>query len=352
MTVPAHRVPSSVMTPSITAALDPLTEIFSPIQSDLEAFERLLERSLVSDADLITEINRHLLARRGKRLRPAIVFLAARLCDVGRGTAAAPFSLRAGYAALAIELIHTATLLHDDVVDESPTRRGQATVNAKWKNLIAVLMGDYYFSKAFTLLVKAETEGLMGAVSTATERVSVGQLLEIQESRNFGVTEAAYFRIIQEKTASLFGAAAEAGALVAGAPLAAQLALREYGEKLGNAFQIADDGLDLVGKVEKTGKDLGTDLREGKVTLPLIFALAQAADGNRERIVQLLENGMVDGDFSEVVSFIRTQGGLEYASRKARTFGSEAQALLASFPDSAYRQALSLLARFAVERER
>lgn len=337
-----------------------LSQIFLPIKADLVQFEAHLESVLATDSKLIAAVTTHWLNRRGKRLRPAIVFLSSRLFN--------GFSERASYAALAIELIHNATLLHDDVVDVSLTRRGQATVNAQWNNLVAVLMGDYFFSKAFTLLVKAETEGLMESVSTATERVSVGQLLEIQESHNYLIAEEQYFQIISEKTASLFAASAEAGALLTGGRDQERRNLREYGEKLGMAFQIADDVLDLVGKAEKTGKGLGTDLREGKVTLPLIYALQHSEGTQRAKIIDALlqtrsqtgrespgkiqaESISTDDKFQIVVDFISSNGGLKFAKARAQEFGRIAQKALQDLPDSVYKQALLDLAEFAIHRD-
>ena len=320
-----------------------LESIIAPIQGDLDAFEEELSATLAVDSPLILGITEHLLGRRGKRMRPALVFLSAR--------AQGPLPESALRASMAIELIHTATLLHDDVVDESPTRRGQASVNAKWNNLISVLMGDYLFSKAFHLLVRVESPDLMQAVSAATEQVSLGELLEVQESHNFEIDEPGYLKIINAKTASLFAASCEAGAVLADSPEPVRHRLKSYGNEIGTAFQISDDLLDLIGSQEKTGKTAGNDIKEGRVTLPMIHALQQAPDKQRRDILQLLDNGSSTKHFDEIRRFVVDHGGVDYARDRAMTLEARARRHLVDLPDSPYKDALLELARFVVSRE-
>jgi octaprenyl-diphosphate synthase len=320
-----------------------LSPIIAPVREDLVRFENDLRAALAIDSPLILGITEHLLQRRGKRLRPALLFLSAR--------ANGPLPEKALEAGMAIELIHTATLLHDDVVDESPTRRGQASVNSKWNNLVSVLMGDYLFSKAFHLLVTIGSPELMGAVSAATELVSLGELVEVQETHNFEIDEDGYLRIIHAKTASLFAASCEAGAILSGCSNETRTRFRSYGNEIGTAFQISDDMLDLVGSQEKTGKTAGNDIKEGRVTLPLIHALRQAPDHTRAEMLDLLDNGSASVHFDSIRQFVIDMGGVDYARNRAISIEEGARDHLSGLPDSPYKNALLELAHFVVRRE-
>jgi octaprenyl-diphosphate synthase len=321
-----------------------LEEILRPIAPQLAGFEEQLKSHLSARSVFVWQITEHILTRRGKRLRPAFVFLSAGQMQADPA--------RAMLAALAVELIHTATLLHDDVIDVSSTRRGQATVNSKWNNLVSVLMGDYLFSKAFTLLVEAESADLTAAFSRATERVSVGQLVEIQHINNLNITEADYFALIADKTASLFAISCEAGAILAECSGAERERIRDFGEKVGIAFQISDDLLDIVGLEEVTGKTAGNDLREGKVTLPLIYTLQNGNSARRDEIVEILGRRPQNGQIQRVAHLIREAGGVEYAQEKAIRMGEQAFKLLEDLPASDYKKSLEAVARFAAQRER
>lgn len=320
-----------------------LEEILGPIGPQLEDFEKQLKTCLSARSGFVYQVTEHILTRRGKRLRPAFVFLSAGQMQ------AQP--VRAMLAALAVELIHTATLLHDDVIDVSSTRRGQPTVNSKWNNLVSVLMGDYLFSKAFRLLVQAESVDLVEAFSKATERVSVGQLVEIQHSNNFDIGEADYFSLIADKTASLFAVSCEAGAILAGRPVSERETIRHFGEKVGVAFQISDDLLDIVGSEAVTGKTVGNDLREGKVTLPLIYTLGNGGSPRKSEIVSLLKNGSENGAVEKVARIIQESGGVEYAQKKALEYGQKAFDLLSDLPATVFKKSLEEVARFAALRE-
>lgn len=320
-----------------------LEAIMAPVEEDLDHFEVRLRELLAVDSPLILGVTEYLFGRKGKRLRPGLVYLTTR--------ATGPLPPGALMAGMAIELIHTATLLHDDVVDESATRRGQASVNFKWNNLVSVLMGDYLFSKAFHLLVKVGSPKLMESVSAATEQVSRGELVEIQESHNFDIDEDGYLHIIRAKTASLFAAACEAGAILGGSADPLRHSLKEFGGEIGTAFQISDDMLDLVGSQEKTGKTAGNDLKEGRVTLPVIFALKQAPNGRRREIVGLLDNGSAAEHMEEVRQFVIEMGGVDYARERAMNIEGQARHHLEKLPSSQYKDALLELTRFVVSRE-
>ncbi len=320
-----------------------LEQVLRPIGPQLEDFEKQLKTNLSARSPFVYQVTEHILTRRGKRLRPAFVFLSS-------GQMAAD-PARAMLAALAVELIHTATLLHDDVIDLSSTRRGQPTVNSKWNNLVSVLMGDYLFSKAFRLLVQAKSVDLVEAFSQATERVSVGQLVEIQHINNFDIGEADYFSLIADKTASLFAVSCETGAILAGRPAWERERVRDFGEKVGVAFQISDDLLDIVGTEAVTGKTVGNDLREGKVTLPLIYTLGNGGSSRKSEIVSLLRNGSENGAVEKVTRFIQESGGVEFAQKKALEYGQQAFDLLEDLPATEYKKSLEEVARFAALRE-
>jgi octaprenyl-diphosphate synthase len=323
--------------------------ILSPVRSSLSAFEDKLKDSLNSDSPLISEVAYHLSSLKGKRLRPALVFLSFGLCGNSKHDSSA--DSRAMNVALAIELIHNATLLHDDVIDQSQVRRGQVSVNHRWSNLVSVLMGDFLLANAFKLLVKTGSPDLLSSISKATEQVSIGEMNQIQESHNYGLDEKTYFRIIAEKTASLFDASCEAGAIVAEADQKSCDRLKAYGQNLGMAFQITDDLLDWVGQTEKTGKGLGSDLKEGKITLPLIHTLKESDAASRKRILRLLENDFNQDDFNQILSLIRGNGGVEYSRQKAESFGDKALVQLRALEDSEHKQSLESLVDFVIKRD-
>jgi octaprenyl-diphosphate synthase len=317
------------------------SQVFDPISNQLERFEIQYRKILESDSVIIGRITDHLLGATGKRLRPALLYLAA-----GEDNDSTLFP------ALAIELIHTATLLHDDVIDESPTRRGIDTVNNKWNNLISVLMGDYFFAKAFGLLVKAGKPDLMASFAAATERVSVGELNQAFYTGDFDIDEQMYIRIIADKTASLFACSAEAGAICAGQDSKTCQMLKSYGENLGLAFQIADDLLDLIGETTKTGKSLGSDIREGWVTLPLIYALRNGNSEYKKHFEGILGANIAQSDLDEVVTFVRNNGGIEYAEQKARGYVEKAVAILRNLDGLPTKKALEELATLAAFRDK
>lgn len=321
---------------------DRMSEYTEPVRADLETFDTRLHDYLRADSPLISSIARHLLKTKGKRIRPAFLFLSARAADC--------FAEPAIDASLSIELIHTATLLHDDVVDESEMRRGQETVNHKWKNLISVLMGDYIFAKAFRIMVDTGSMELIAAISQATERLSVGELRQIEETRNYTLSEEEYFDIIADKTASLFSVSCETGPILARRDASVRKRFAEFGEKVGTAFQVADDLLDFVGDPEITGKELGIDVFNGHVTLPLIYSLRSVGEPSRREIIHLLKEKEGESSFERIHSFVHESGGLDYASRRASELSEQALDSISHVGQSIYLDSLTGMVRFAVAR--
>jgi octaprenyl-diphosphate synthase len=319
-----------------------MLEYTRPVQSDLDEFDHKLADYLRGDSPLISSIARHLLRTKGKRMRPAFLFLSSH--------AAGNFTERSVDTSLCIEMIHTATLLHDDVVDESEMRRGLKTVNAQWTNLISVLIGDYLFAKAFRIMVESASVDLMKAISLATERVSIGELRQIEETGNYNLSEEEYLSIIADKTASLFSVSCEAGPILNKRDIRERERLAAFGEKVGTAFQIADDLLDYVGEAEITGKEPGNDVLTGKITLPLIYSLKKAGRaGSREIIGHLQNNGGRDS-FELVFDFVRENGGIEYAYHRADKLSQQGLEAINGIESSVYLDSLTNMVQFTTAR--
>lgn len=320
-----------------------LNQILEPVKEDLGKFDRILDGLLQTESMLIASVVRHLLEKKGKRIRPAISFLISRTAGLDH-----PSMVQ---AALAIELIHTATLLHDDVVDESDTRRGHETVNYKWNNLVAVLMGDFFFAKAFRLLSGAQSAELIEQVSRATEKVSFGELRQTEESFNWELDEQEYYNIIRDKTAALFSVSSASCAILSNEKRDRVGMFSDFGSSVGTAFQIADDILDMDGDSSKTGKGTGLDLFQGKVTLPLIYTLREGSPSDSEQIMNILNNGLDKHSLKEVLKTVKDSGGIEYAHSRAAHYGDSALSFISTFPASAYRESLENLIRFSINRD-
>jgi octaprenyl-diphosphate synthase len=320
-----------------------LQDLVSPISKDLAAFNTKLDKYLASDSMFIRAIIKHIFASRGKRLRPTILFLSARSGGYN--------SAKLVDAALAVELIHTATLLHDDVVDESVIRRGRESVNHRWNNLVSVLMGDFLFSRAFTIMNKTGSTELIKSISLATERVSYGELRQIEETANFELPEQEYLKIISDKTASLFAISCEAGPIMKNATNGERKRFHNFGENIGIAFQIADDLLDFVGISAKTGKQAGSDLIQGMVTLPLIYSLSNSSKKVRSEITNLLDNGINRQGINRVLKFVTEQGGIEYAYATAQTYSDRAADIFERLKDNIYSRTLRNVLQFTISRD-
>ncbi len=315
---------------------------FAPIAEELDSADRIFAEALAGHRSPIAPLIQHLKHYRGKRLRPALVFLVAKACG---GIRHEHHTLAA-----ATEMIHTATLVHDDVLDESDTRRHNPTFNAEWRNKVSILLGDLLFTKAFhlTSLVDGRACRLIGE---ATNWVCAGELKQVCNRGNLHLTEAQYYEIIEGKTAALTAVCGELGAIYAGASdeLAAQLA--QYGRNLGMAFQIADDLLDLVGDCAKVGKTLGTDIEQGKLTLPLIHALNTLPTAEADALREMLRNPEMHGR-SNIVAVLLQSGSLQYAKRAAEEHSRTARTMLEALPRSESRAILEQLADWSIRRER
>ena len=311
--------------------------------ADMAAVDALIRRRLASDVALVNQVAEYIVGAGGKRLRPLLLLLAAGALG-HRGA-------DAHQLAAVVEFIHTATLLHDDVVDDSDLRRGRRTANAVWGNAASVLVGDFLYSRSFQLMVELQRAEVMRILADTTNQIAEGEVLQLLHVRNPDTDEAAYLRVIERKTAILFAAATELGALLAGADPAQRLALHAYGRHLGLAFQIADDVLDYAADAEALGKQLGDDLAEGKMTLPLIHAMQQADAATRAQLRRIVE----DGDraaLAQVQAAIARAGSLDYSRARAREHARAAEDALATLPGNAHAQALRGLARYAVARDR
>ncbi|HSR64996.1 MAG TPA: polyprenyl synthetase family protein [Xanthomonadaceae bacterium] len=310
---------------------------------DMAAVDALIRRRLSSDVVLINQVAEYIIGAGGKRLRPMLLLLAAGALG-HRGP-------DAHQLAAVVEFIHTATLLHDDVVDESDLRRGRRTANAVWGNAASVLVGDFLYSRGFQLMVELDRMEVMRILADTTNRIAEGEVLQLLHVRNPDTDEAAYLRVIERKTAVLFAAATRLGALLAGADAATQDRLNDYGLNLGYAFQIADDVLDYAADADALGKNLGDDLAEGKATLPLIHAIAHSEGATRDRLRDALAHGDVDA-MPDVLAAIHATGGLDHSRQRARAYARAAEAALDGLPGNPCVSALRGLARYAVDRDR
>ncbi len=317
-----------------------LEEIRAPVREDLRAVDATIRARLKSAVPLVDQIAEHIIAGGGKRLRPLLVVLSARACAV---QGAAPIE-----AAAFIEFIHTATLLHDDVVDGSSLRRGRHTANQVFGNQASVLVGDFVYSRAFQMMAALSSQPVMEIMAQATNVIAEGEVLQLMNAHDPDTTEARYLEVIYRKTAKLFEAGAEVAAVLADAPTAMRAALASYGRHLGTAYQLVDDVLDYRSNPHERGKNLGEDLAEGKPTLPLIHALRNGSEAQREAIREAIRHGGLT-QLQSVVAAIEATGGLEYAASRAREESDAALAALAVLPDSSYKSSLAALARFAVE---
>jgi octaprenyl-diphosphate synthase len=311
------------------------------VAADMGAVDRLIRARLASDVVLINQIAEHIIGGGGKRLRPMLVLLAARACGY-RGSDHV-------LLAAVVEFIHTATLLHDDVVDESDLRRGRKTANALWGNAASVLVGDFLYSRSFQMMVEVDSMRVMRILADTTNRIAEGEVLQLLHVHNPDIDEAAYLQVIERKTAVLFAAATRLGALLAGVPADQEEALANYGLQLGFAFQIADDVLDYVSDAGTLGKNIGDDLAEGKATLPLIHAIERAPAAQAASLRRAIETGGLDS-LDNIVAAIRDTGAIERTRARAQQYADSAKEALSTLPPSPARDALLVLAGYALNR--
>ncbi|HOX72271.1 polyprenyl synthetase family protein [Dokdonella sp.] len=324
-----------------TAPIRSFAHVQALAAGDMEAVNTLIRNRLASDVVLINQISGHIISSGGKRLRPMLHLLAAR-CSGYRGEAHVPL------AAL-IEFIHTSTLLHDDVVDESDLRRGRKTANAVWGNAASVLVGDFLYSRSFQMMVELDNMRVMRILADATNRIAEGEVLQLLNIGNADTSEQSYLDVIERKTAVLFSAATRLGAVLAGLPGEQEEALAKYGLDLGYAFQIADDVLDYVSDADTLGKNIGDDLAEGKPTLPVIHAIANSPPEQAASLRRAIESGGLDS-LPNIIAAIRDSGAIEHARSRATHYAQSARSALSALPASPAREALALLADHSVNR--
>jgi octaprenyl-diphosphate synthase len=332
-----------VATPTLERVLK--ERVAGLVGTDLERVEAEIRRELDSPVGLIQEMGGYIAGAGGKRLRPMLLLLAARLAGyVG------PRGVR---LACVVELLHTATLIHDDVVDQAPLRRGRPSANAQWGDDASVLVGDHLYSKSFAMLVRDNDRAVMETLARSTVSMTEAEVFQLELKRTGVTTEADYLRIITQKTASFMSACCRIGAHLGGVPAGQVDALTQYGLDIGVAFQISDDSLDFVANQDRLGKAIGADLREGKRTLPLIAMLARATPAESERVKSLLKRHDLDGEeIDEIRRYVVDHEGVEYALAQAHEYARSAKAALAAFNPSEERETLALVADFVVDRDR
>jgi octaprenyl-diphosphate synthase len=319
-----------------------LKEISKPIQGELKSFSVFFKEEMRSRIGIVDTVARYIARQKGKKIRPILVFLSAKLSGA--------INERTYRAATLVEILHTATLVHDDVVDQSDTRRGFPSINRVWKNKVAVLMGDYFLARGLLIALERDEFYFLKIISDAVKRMSEGELLQIQKSKTYDITEETYFRIISDKTASLIGTCCELGAASVTGDTAQWKMLRDFGENLGMAFQIRDDMLDYIGRSTITGKPTGIDMQEKKFTLPLIYSLKQSDRKQNRQIIKIIKNGASRKDIEYVISFVQDKGGLEYARDRAQGYARKALESIEAFPPSPVKEAIAELVAFSVER--
>ncbi|GAB3892994.1 polyprenyl synthetase family protein [Larkinella knui] len=320
-----------------------IRDIQAPIAAEMETFEQKFRQFMKSEVMLLDQIMNYIVRRKGKQIRPMFVFLTAGVCG--------PINESTYRGAALIELIHTATLVHDDVVDDSNYRRSFFSVNALWKNKIAVLVGDYLLSRSLFLAVDHEDFDFLKLINRAVKEISEGELLQIEKARRLDITEAIYFEIIRQKTATLIAACCAVGARSVDASAETIETARMFGEKVGIAFQIKDDLFDYG--EEEVGKPLGIDIKEKKMTLPLIYALNHAGWAEKRRMINIVKNESENPKrVAEVIDFVKKSGGIQYATTVMTRYVDEAKALLFTLPDSRYRTSLEHLVQYTIERSK
>jgi octaprenyl-diphosphate synthase len=320
-----------------------LPEIILPIKSELEIFNERFKISLKSKVGLVDLVTKYILKQKGKKIRPVLVLLSAGLTG--------GINDRTYRGAVLVEMLHTATLVHDDVVDAAEMRRGLPSINAVWKNKVAVLIGDYLLSRGLMLAVDGNDFDFLRVVTDTVKRMSEGELLQISKTRKLDIDEETYYKIISDKTASLISTCCEIGARSSTEDKNKIEALKIFGESLGIAFQIRDDILDYTGKSKIIGKPLGGDIKEKKITLPLIYSLKQVDKSEAQRIIKLIKSERKKGRIKEVIDFVLENKGIEYAEEAAEKYINKAKNSIAGLDESQYKESLLALVDFVVKRK-
>ncbi len=324
--------------------MKPIQKIKQPILKEMELFEEKFKESMVSQAPLLNRITYYIVRRKGKQMRPMFVFLVAKMVSDGN------FDERTYRGAAIVELIHTATLVHDDIVDDSNQRRGFFSINALWKNKIAVLVGDYLLSKGLLLSIDNDDFDLLKLISIAVREMSEGELLQIEKARKLDITEEVYFEIIRKKTATLIAACCGIGAASVGSNEETIQKMRQFGEYIGIAFQIKDDLFDYTD--DKIGKPTGIDIKEKKMTLPLIYTLNNCSKKEKNWIINSVKKHNKDKKrVKEIIAFVKANGGIEYTHQKMHEYKNKAIQILNEFPDSTYKSGLLTMIDYVVDRK-
>lgn len=319
-------------------------QIKQPILQEMELFESKFKEAMVTKVPLLNRITHYIVRRKGKQMRPMFVFLVAKMVSGGK------FEERTYRGASIIELIHTATLVHDDVVDDSNRRRGFFSINALWKNKIAVLVGDFLLSKGLLLSIDNEDFDILKLISVAVREMSEGELLQIEKARRLDITEEVYFEIIRQKTATLIAACCGIGAASVGSDAEEIEKMRKFGELIGIAFQIKDDLFDY--SEAKIGKPTGIDIKEQKMTLPLIYTLNNCSSKERKWLINSVKKHNKNKKrVKEVIAFVKEKGGIEYTISKMKDYQNQALQILESYPSSEYKDALLTMVNYVIERK-
>ncbi|HEU0163054.1 MAG TPA: polyprenyl synthetase family protein [Rhizomicrobium sp.] len=323
--------------------ISPVERLHALIAADMAATDRMIHARMTSGVALIPDLAKHLIDSGGKRLRPMLTLAAAKA-----GGYRGDHHVR---LAAAVEFIHTATLLHDDVVDESALRRGKVSANLMWGNKPSVLVGDFLFSRAFQLMVETGDMAVLDILAGASAIIAEGEVMQLKSSNTLSVTEEHYFKVVSAKTAALFAAAAHSGALLSGKDDGYVSGMRAYGENLGIAFQLVDDALDYSGRQALLGKAVGDDFREAKMTLPIILAHARARLEDKQFWTRVIETGnQTESDLDRAITLVEQTGSIQETMRRARAYADAAKTALAVMPDSDIKRALTDIADFCVER--
>jgi octaprenyl-diphosphate synthase len=319
-----------------------LNDISKVVEKELDEFNKYFRQSMKSKTGFVDLITRYIIKQKGKKIRPLLVLLSAKICgDINE---------RTFRGAVLVELLHTATLVHDDVVDNANERRGLPSINAVWKNKIAVLMGDYLLSRGLMIAVDGNDFDFLKRITNTVKRMSEGELLQIQKTRKLNIDEKTYFQIISDKTSSLIEACCEIGAMSTTDDEEKILAMKEFGKYLGISFQIRDDILDYEGNNKLFGKPIGGDIKEKKITLPLIYSLNKVSNSEAIKIKKIIKNGKKKESVKEVIEFVRNNDGINYASEVAKEYSHNAKKQLAIFPTLTPRIALESLVDFVLDR--
>ncbi len=323
--------------------INKLSDISRPIKSELEIFDGLFKNSVRSENSLVDLIARYLIRQKGKKIRPLLVLLSAKV--------AGGVNERTYRGATLVELLHTATLVHDDVVDNADKRRGFWSINKMFKNKVAVLMGDYLLSRGLMIAVEGKDFDFLEVITKTVKRMSEGELLQIRKTRKLDIDEETYFKIISDKTASLLETCCEIGAMSTSDDSKYHEAIKLFGENIGMAFQIRDDILDYEGNLNIIGKPVGGDIKEKKITLPLIYSMNQVSKDEASRIKKIIKNVKGKEDIKTIIEFVRRNNGIDYALNTAAEYSAKAKEKLKIFPDSQSRIALEALVDFVIDRK-